>query len=218
MSNPASALGEIFASPELGLGQLPQLGNTQCHLLSCEPRWRQYVYNNNKTGVQSSLLRLGWRPDQITPYLFTIPSAISTTLTWHLEASHLHLYTGQARTRSHALDPALSLYLIKGQATEIGHPFPEQRRRKDKGHPVGHTTTEIGRASDGHNNSNICTPRPPPCNYKKRSPGPSLGRLRTTFHRSLLTHLLILAPASTILRDLGLTPSSDLLVSPTMST
>jgi hypothetical protein len=88
---------------------------------------------------------------------------------------------------------------------------------QDKGHPADHTATraQIHLPQTLQQHDDPCTPGLPPCGYK-RSPG-SLRKKRTR-HFTVCSSLPILAIDSITLRDLGLTPSLDQLVSPTMST
>lgn len=129
----ASASEEIFASPELDLGQLPQQGSTRikCHLLS---RWRQEGYRNNKTSVQSTFHHPEWHPDQITTHFFTMPSSVSTTPTRHPRKRLIRTPVQDGLGQTPMLpNPASALYLVKGQATGIGRPSPDQRRHQGRG-------------------------------------------------------------------------------------
>jgi hypothetical protein len=112
----ASALEEIFASPEPDLGQLPlqRSTNIKCHLLSREPHWRRKATKTIRP--MSNLLSVQDDARNRLPHNFlTMSSSVSTTPTRHtwkrLICTLVQAELGHTPMLSNS---ASTLYLVKG--------------------------------------------------------------------------------------------------------
>jgi hypothetical protein len=100
--------------------------------------------------------------------------------------------------------PALALYLVKknrlqGRDTLL---ITESDNKDEIAH-ADHAATGLGHVSFDHNKQrkHPCTPGPPPCDYKRRNPGSSMGGSR--LHSTQLSSPRMLALCLNHTRRLG---------------
>jgi hypothetical protein len=97
----------------------------------------------------------------------------------------------KARAHTHAPEPSLSSLPRQENKLQGSDVLLTKRQHKDKGYLVGHAAIGLRHVSSDHNkqHKHPCTPRPPPCNYKRRNLGPSTGGLHNHMTSQLITHL-----------------------------